>query len=244
MVNTHASLFSGIGGFDLAAEWAGYKNEFHCEINTFGQIILNYYWPQSKLYKDVTTADFKPFRNKIKVLSGGFPCQDNSNANQSSTRKQGLRGARTGLFFQMCRAIEEIGPQYVIAENVADLLTVNGGEDFGTILTELSSMGYNAEWRICRSSDVGAPTIEKGCILLLTPTTSDYKRDRLSFPMYTRRHHRSPGCLPEHLYKLIGAVPGHLSHLFLAWMMGFPLQWLDLQRHNGVKNKSKPLGMR
>lgn len=154
---THASLFSGIGGFDIAAEWSGYDNKFHCEINPFGQLILNYYWPNSKLYKDVSTANFKPYRNKIKVLSGGFPCQDNSNANQSSTRKQGLRGARTGLFFQMCRAIEEIGPQYIIAENVADILTVNGGEDFGTILTELSTMGYNAEWRICRSSDVGAP---------------------------------------------------------------------------------------
>jgi DNA (cytosine-5)-methyltransferase 1 len=154
---THGSLFSGIGGFDLAAEWMGWENAFHCEVNEFGRYILNYYWPESKLYEDVTTADFTQYRNKLNVLSGGFPCQDNSKANQSISRKSGLSGERTGLAFHMLRAVDEIGPQAVVAENVGDFLTVNGGKDFRTILGELASMGYNAEWRICRSSDVGAP---------------------------------------------------------------------------------------
>jgi DNA (cytosine-5)-methyltransferase 1 len=153
----HASVFSGIGGFDLAAEWAGYKNLFHCELNTFGQLILKYYWPHSKLYDNIETADFRPYRNKVDALSGGFPCQDNSKANQSISRKSGLSGARTGLAFHMLRGMSEIGPKVGVFENVGDFLTVNEGKDFRTILGELAGMGYNAEWRICRSSDVGAP---------------------------------------------------------------------------------------
>lgn len=153
----HASLFSNIGGFDIAAEWAGYNNEFHCEINPFGQLVLEYYWPFSKLYKDVTTADFKQHRGSIDVLSGGFPCQDASIAKQWGEGQQGLQGARTGLAFHMLRAIDEIRPIVAVGENVANFLKVNDGKDFRTILSELAGMGYNAEWRICRSSDVGAP---------------------------------------------------------------------------------------
>lgn len=153
---THGSLFSGIGGFDLAAEWSGIDNIFHCEINPFGQLILNYYWPESILYKNVETTDFRPHRGRINILSGGFPCQDNSNANQSISRKSGLSGIRTGLAFQQLRAVDEIRPDFVEAENVSDFLTVNEGKDFRTVLGELATMGYNAEWRVCRSSDVGA----------------------------------------------------------------------------------------
>lgn len=157
MIKTHASLFSGVGGFDLAAEWAGYNNEFHCEINPFGQLILNYYWSQSILYKNVETTDFTRHRGTINVLTGGFPCQDASIAKQWGEGQQGLQGSRTGLAFHMLRAIDEIRPDFITAENVANFLQVNGGKDFRTILGELAGMGYNAEWRICRSSDVGAP---------------------------------------------------------------------------------------
>jgi len=66
------------------------------------------------------------------------------------------------------------------------------------------------------------PIIGQGCIWLLTPTASDYKRDKLSFPMYTRRHGRSPGSLTEHLYRLFGEVTGNVSHQLYAWMMGYP----------------------
>lgn len=154
---THGSLFSGVGGFDLGAEWNDFENVFHCEINPFGRYILDYYWPNSISYGDISKTNFSVHRGKINVLSGGFPCQENSKANQSSTRQQGLRGQRTGLAYEMLRAVDEIDPDGLFAENVGDFLTVNGGKDFRTILGELAGMGYNAEWRICRSSDVGAP---------------------------------------------------------------------------------------
>lgn len=153
----HGSLFSGIGGFDLAAEWMGWENVFHCEWNEFGKKVLKYYWPEAISYDDITKTDFTIHRGRIDVLSGGFPCQDASVAKQDGKGQQGLKGERTGLFYEMCRAIREIGPKFIVAENVANIIKTNGGEDFSRILTELSSMGYNAEWRVCRASEVGAP---------------------------------------------------------------------------------------
>lgn len=154
---THGSLFSGIGGFDLAAEWMGWENMFHCEWNEFGKRVLNYYWPKAISYGDITKTDFTIWRGRIDVLSGGFPCQDASIAKQNGDGQQGLQGKRTGLFYEMVRAIEEIRPKYIIAENVANILKTNGGQDFTAILTELSGLGYNAEWRVCRASEIGAP---------------------------------------------------------------------------------------
>lgn len=166
----HIGFFSGIGGFELAAEWNDIENLASCEINNFGNYILNYYFPNGYHHRDIQTLTNKilneeltkmfgpDFRaNRKIVLSGGFPCQDNSKANQSKTRKSGLQGKRTGLAFEFIRLIEEIGPIAIIAENVSDFLSVNGGQDFRTVLGELARMGYNAEWKVCRSSDVGAP---------------------------------------------------------------------------------------
>ena len=71
----HASLFSGIGGPEVAAEMMGWRNAFHCEINPFGRAVLDYWFPDSKSYEDITKTDFREWRGKIDVLTGGFPCQ-------------------------------------------------------------------------------------------------------------------------------------------------------------------------
>lgn len=70
---THGSLFSGIGGFDLAAEWMGWTNVFHCEVEPFCKKVLSYYWPESISYDNITKTDFGTHRGAIDVLSGGFP---------------------------------------------------------------------------------------------------------------------------------------------------------------------------
>lgn len=77
---THGSLFSGIGGPEIAAEEMGWKNMFHCEINPFGRKILDYWFPNSKSYEDITKTNFTEWRGKINVLTGGFPCQLSSSA--------------------------------------------------------------------------------------------------------------------------------------------------------------------
>ena len=72
---THASLFSGIGGFDLAAAWAGWTNVFNCEIDPFCRRVLKYHFPESEQYEDIRTTDFTVWRDRVDVLTGGFPCQ-------------------------------------------------------------------------------------------------------------------------------------------------------------------------
>ena len=71
---THGSLFSGIGGFDLAAEWMGWENIFHCEIAEFPRKILKYHFPKSICYEDIKKTDFTKHRGEIDIISGGFPC--------------------------------------------------------------------------------------------------------------------------------------------------------------------------
>jgi len=77
----HGSLFSGIGGFDLAAKLIGWENIFHCEINPFERKILNHHFPDSISYSDITKTDFTKHNGQIDIISGGFPCQDISIAN-------------------------------------------------------------------------------------------------------------------------------------------------------------------
>lgn len=152
----HIGLFEGIGGFSLAAEKMGWNTIAWCEWNEFCQDQLKNHFSNAKGHGDIRTTDFTIYRGKCDVLTGGFPCQDASIAKQNGG-ESGLDGERTGLWWHMARAIEEIRPKYVVAENVANLLKINGGRDFGKILTELARMGYNAEWRVCRASEKGAP---------------------------------------------------------------------------------------
>ena len=128
MKKVHASLFSGIGGPEVAAAMLGWENAFHCEINPFGKAVLDCWFPNSISYEDITKTDFREWRGKIDVLTGGFPCQPFSYAG-----KRGGGEDERYLWPQMLRAIDEIRPTWVVGENVAGLTTmVEGG-----VLTEL-----------------------------------------------------------------------------------------------------------
>lgn len=116
---THASVFSGIGGPEVAASMLGWDNLFHCEINPFGRKVLDYWYPNSKSYEDITTTDFTEWRGRVDVLTGGFPCQPFSYAG----RRRGAEDDRY-LWPSMYRAIDEIQPTWVVAENVAGILTM------------------------------------------------------------------------------------------------------------------------
>lgn len=115
----HGSLFSGIGGFDLAAEWMGWENVFSCEINPFGNKILNYYWPDTIHYEDIKKTDFTKYRGTIDILSGGFPCQGFSIAG----KRLGTDDERY-LWPEMLRAIREIRPLFVVGENVSGITSM------------------------------------------------------------------------------------------------------------------------
>jgi DNA (cytosine-5)-methyltransferase 1 len=133
----HGSLFSGIGGFDLAAQWMGWENVFHCEWNEFGQKILNHYWPDAISHSDITKTDFTPYANAIDVLTGGFPCQPYSLAG----KRKGKEDERH-LWPEMLRAIREIRPRWVMCENVFGLVNWSGGLVFNEVQTDMEAEGY------------------------------------------------------------------------------------------------------
>lgn len=112
----HASLFSGIGGFDLAAKEVGWNNVFQCEIDPFCQSVLKYYFPKTVLYEDIKRTDFTSWKGKIDVLTGGFPCQPFSVSGQ----RKGADDDRY-LWPEMLRVIRETRPRWVIGENVAGI---------------------------------------------------------------------------------------------------------------------------
>ena len=149
---THGSLFSGIGGFDLAAEWMGWKNVFHCEVNDFCNKILHYYWPNSISYNDITKTDFTIHRGHIDVLTGGFPCQPYSTAG----KRLGKEDERH-LWPEMLRAIREIEPCWVVGENVLGLVSWSGGLVFEEVQADLEAEGYEVQPYVLPAAGVGAP---------------------------------------------------------------------------------------
>lgn len=148
----HGSLFSGIGGFDLAAEWMGWENVFHCEWNEFGQKILKYYWPNAISYGDITKTDFTIHRGNIDILTGGFPCQPYSHAG----KRLGKEDERH-LWPEMLRAIREISPRWIVGENVSGLTNWNGGLVFNEVQSDLEAEGYEILPVLLPAASIGAP---------------------------------------------------------------------------------------
>lgn len=178
MKKAHGSLFSGFDAPSVAASWMGWENAFHCEINPFCNEILKYWFPDSEHYEDITKTDFRQWRGRIDILTGGFPCQPFSLAGQ----RKGADDNRY-LWPHMLRAIQEIRPAWVIGENVAGILTmVQPGEEtevgsqtsiFGednrkrillrqeyvveTICKDLEREGYSVQPMLIPACAVGAP---------------------------------------------------------------------------------------
>jgi DNA (cytosine-5)-methyltransferase 1 len=148
----HASLFSGIGGFDLAAEWMGWENVFHCEWMEFPRKVLDYYWPNANSYIDICKTDFKKYANKIDILTGGFPCQPFSMAG----KRKGTDDERY-LWGEMLRAIQEIKPQFVIAENVFGITNIDSGMVFEQVCLDLENEGYEVQTFIIPAAAKNAP---------------------------------------------------------------------------------------
>jgi DNA (cytosine-5)-methyltransferase 1 len=136
----HGSLFSGIGGFDLASEWMGWENVFHCEWMDFPRKVLDYYWPDADSHIDICKTDFKKYANRIDILTGGFPCQPFSGAG----KRKGKDDERF-LWGEMLRAIQEIKPKYVIAENVSGITSIDGGLVFEQVCIDLENEGYEIQ---------------------------------------------------------------------------------------------------
>ena len=148
----HGSLFSGIGGFDLAAEWMGWENKFHCDINPFSRRLCKFYWPEAESYDNIKTTDFRVWRGKIDVLSGGFPCQPFSTAG----KRMGKEDDRH-LWPEMLRAIREIKPRYVVGENVRGIASWSDGLVFEEVFSDLEGEGYEVQAFLLPAVGINAP---------------------------------------------------------------------------------------
>jgi DNA (cytosine-5)-methyltransferase 1 len=167
---THGSLFSGIGGFDLAAEWMGWENKFHCEWNEFGQKVLKHYWPEAESFHDITKTDFTKYANRIDILTGGFPCQPYSMAG----KRKGKDDERH-LWPEMLRCIREVKPRWVIGENVLGLVNWSGGLVFHEVQTDLEAEGYEVFPYVLPAVSVNAP----------------HRRDRVWFVAHSNNSRKS-----------------------------------------------------
>lgn len=156
MTLTHLSLFSGIGGLDLAAEAAGFVTVGQCEWAGFQTMVLEKHWPDVPRWRDIHGLSANDFIRRtghktVTVISGGFPCQPHSVA--------GLRkasGDERDLWPEYRRIVDEIKPKWVVAENVRGLLSSEDGRFFRGILRDFADMGFDVGWCCFRAADVGA----------------------------------------------------------------------------------------
>jgi DNA (cytosine-5)-methyltransferase 1 len=162
----HASLFSGIGGFDLAAHWMGWENIFQVEIDPFCQKVLAKNFTTVTRYGDIKEFDGTKYRGAIDILTGGFPCQPYS----LSGKRKGNEDSRH-LWPEMLRVIGEIQPSFVVGENVYGLINWSEGLVFKQVQTDLEGLGYTVAPVILPACGVDAP----------------HKRDRIWFVAYTSR---------------------------------------------------------
>lgn len=164
---TVGSLFTGIGGIDLGLERAGFRIEWHSEIEPYACRVLAKNWPDVPNLGDIRTIQWEtvPY---VDVIAGGYPCQPFSTAGT----RQGADDPRH-LWPYMAAAIRRVRPRFALLENVAAHLTLG----FGTVLGDLAALGYDAEWDCIPAAAVGAPHL----------------RDRL-FVIATRRNMADPGC--------------------------------------------------
>lgn len=165
------SLFSGVGGLDLAVEeFFNARTVWHCEWEVDPSKVLAARWPGVPNHGDVTKL-VAP--EPVDILCGGFPCQDVSLAG----RRRGMKdGTRSGLWSEFARLIDQLRPSWVFIENVRGLLSADATGDvepcpwcladgsgehalraLGAVLGDLADLGFDAEWTMLRASDVGAP---------------------------------------------------------------------------------------
>jgi len=160
-------LFAGIGGFSYAAHnlVGGYTTTQFVEIDPYCQSVLRKNFPNIPIHDDIKTFKGKP--KQFDVLTAGFPCQDLSVAG----KQRGIgEGTRSGLFYEIIRLLGEIQPEFVLFENVRNLLSHENGTTFQEVLFQIAKTGYDAEWSLISARDMGACHLRQRLWIIAYPT--------------------------------------------------------------------------
>jgi len=265
-----ASFFSGIGGFDIGFEQAGFSVNFQCEIHSFCRSVLAYHWSKIPLSKDILTIDSESVPS-AEVWCAGFPCQDLSVARGSKGR-HGLNGSRSGLFFQLLKLAEIKKPRVILIENVHGLLSSNKGKDFWELLYTLNSLNYAVSWRLLDSRYFGVPQSRSRiyiCAWINDPIAAEsvlFENHRPAHPKNERSDFLSTsweggaGPIPPKLAFCLAATSGRhtgtdwsrtyipykdevrrLTPIECERLQGFPDHWTELHLKNIGIEKSDSL---
>lgn len=224
---THLSLFSGIGGLDLAAEAAGFITVGQCEWADYPTKVLEKHWPDVPRWRDIRGLSADNFRRRtgretVTVISGGFPCQPHSVA--------GLRKASSDerdLWPEYRRIVSEFKPRWVVAENVRGLLSSEDGRFFRGILRDFANLGYDVGWCCIRASDVGA--IHSRERVAIVAHSNSY---RLQGGAIRKRQEFQFSCLRHYLHYYFHGTDKKTTYphpAFVEKMMGFPKDWSNLK---------------
>ena len=265
-----ASFFTGIGGFDIGFERAGFDVNFQCEINAFCKSVLKHHWPQIPCATDITSLEPESVPD-AEVWCGGFPCQDLSVARGSKGR-HGLNGSRSGLFFRLSELAKIKKPRVILIENVHGLLNSNNGKDFAELLHTLSGLNYAVSWRLLNSRYFGVPQSRPRvyiCAWMKDPTSAGnvlfenhppihLKNERAGF--LTTSWKQDPGPIPPKLAFCLAATSGRhtgtdwsrtyipyvnevrrLTPLECERLQGFPDHWTKLHLADVDVEKSDSL---
>ena len=173
------SLFTGAGGGLLAGELLGWRCVCAVEVNPYAREVLLSRQRDGSLgrfaiWDDIKTFQGKPWKGRVDVVSGGFPCTDISTANP---KKKGLEGEKSGLWKEMSRVICEVEPEWVFVENVPSLV-VRG---INRVLWDLAKMGYDARWGVLGSEEVGIPMQRKRMWIVASRNKRRFLRKGLSW---------------------------------------------------------------
>ena len=229
------ALFAGAGGGILGGHLLGWRTVCAVEIEDYPRRVLlqrqaDGFLPRFPIWDDVTTFDGKPWRGKVDVVSGGFPCQDISAAGKG----KGLDGERSGMWEEMARIICEVQPRYAFIEN-SPMLTIRG---LDRVLCDLTKMGFDAKWGVLGAADVGA-VHQRDRIWIVaehsppprwpTPTATDWKATGKLETLKRQGNNFEAGGQnrPQYHYSRLMnmKMPVSASEMLMLW----PIGWTDLK---------------